>query len=281
MSKNSYSHVELDPDFKHPALQKLYFNDNSLSRWEEVQKLSSAFPNLQVFVATSNPVSEISPVDPRAAFPELKSLNLNSSSIGNWKSVECLAALTKLTDLSLLKVPLGAEIDEKQRRFAIIARLPNLKRLNKSEITETEREDAERWLVRAFCHDPSPPAVYSALSQKHGELEPLVDVNLSGVPADFKTSIQFCFEDRRSEIHRIRLQQTILQLKRWVSKRIGAPSSTFKLFYVDTRPMYGNEEHMELRLDSRYLDRYPMKDGDRIEVQMKPSKGTQKPPRAV
>ena len=278
MSKNGYSHVELDPDFTHPGLQKLHFNDNLLSKWEEVQKLSSAFPNLQVLVATSNPLAEISPVDPGAAFPQLKSLNLNSSSIGNWKSVEYLAALAKLTDLSLLKTPLGEEMDEKQRRYAVIARLPDLKRLNKSDITETEREDAERWLVRAFKHDPSPPAVYSALCQKHGELLPLVDVNFS---ANHKASIEFRFEDRRSEIHCVRLQQTTLQLKRWVGKHIGAPLSTFKLLYVEVESPRGGEEVMELGLDSRYLDHYPMKDGDRIEVQMKPLKRTHKHSRAV
>jgi len=50
---------------------------------------------------------------------------------------------------------------------------------------------------------------------------------------------------------------------------------------VEVESPHGGEEVMELGLDSRYLDHYPMKDGDRIEVQMKPLKRILKQSRAV
>ena len=274
LSNNGYSFVDLDPDFKHTALKRLHINDNSLSNWKDFQKLSPAFPNLQALVATSNPLAEISPIDPcSASFPELKSLNLNSSSLDKWESVENLAALVKLTDISLLKMPLGAELQEKQRRFAVIARLLNLKKLNKSEITETEREDAERWLIRTYEHDPNPPAVYSFLYQKHGTLDPLVDIDLS---PQLKATIEFCFEDRRSELHSIHLQQTTLQLKRWLGKHLGVPPSSFRLLFVELGEKLGewgvNFGGELMCYGSTCLYRYKIKDGDRIYVQMKPTK---------
>ena len=274
LSNNGYSFVDLDPDFKHTALKRLHINDNSLSNWKDFQKLSPAFPNLQALVATSNPLAEISPIDPcSASFPELKSLNLNSSSLDKWESVENLAALVKLTDISLLKMPLGAELQEKQRRFAVIARLPNLKKLNKSEITETEREDAERWLIRTYEHDPNPPAVYSFLYQKHGTLDPLVDIDLS---PQLKATVEFCFEDCRSELHSIHLQQTTLQLKRWLGKHLGVPPSSFRLLFVELGEKLGelgvNFGGELMCYGSTCLYRYKIKDGDRIYVQMKPTK---------
>ena len=274
LSSNGYSFVDLDPDFKHTALKRLHINDNSLSNWKDFQKLSPAFPNLQALVATSNPLAEISPIDPcSASFPELKLFNLNSSSLDKWESVENLAALVKLTDISLLKMPLGAELQEKQRRFAVIARLPNLKKLNKSEITETEREDAERWLIRTYEHDPNPPAVYSSLHQKHGTLDPLVDIDLS---PQLKATVEFCFEDRRSELHSIHLQQTTLQLKRWLGKHLGVPPSSFRLFFVELGEKVGemgvNLGGELMCYGSTCLYRYKIKDGDRIYVQMKPTK---------
>ena len=101
LSNNGYSFVNLDPDFNHTALKRLHINNNSLSDWKDFQKLSPAFPKLQILVATSNPLTEISPIDLCSAlFPELKSLNLNSSSLEKWESVENLAMLAKLTDIS-------------------------------------------------------------------------------------------------------------------------------------------------------------------------------------
>ena len=274
LSNNGYSFVNLDPDFNHTALKRLHINDNSLSNWKDFQKLSPAFPNLQILVATLNPLTEISPIDLCSAlFPELKSLNLNSSSLEKWESVENLAAMGKLTDISLLKMPLGAELQEKQRRFAVIARLPNLKKLNKSEITETEREDAERWLIRTYDHDPNPPAVYSSLHQKHGTLDPLVDIDLS---PQLKATVEFCFDDRRSELHCIHLQQTTLQLKRWLSKHLGVPPSSFRLFYVEAGQKLGengvNYGGEFMNYGSTCLYRYKIKDGGRIYVQMKVTK---------
>ena len=260
LSKNNYLQVNFDPAFQHKSLKRLHINNNSLSDWREIEKLSPAFPNLQILVATSNPLSEIPPPDP-CVFPELSSLNLNGAKISKWKCIEQLNALASIKDLSLLKLPLAASMEEKTRRFAIVARLPKLRKLNKSDISESEREDAERWLIRQCEKDPSRPAVYDSLVTKYGSLNPLAAVDMTPKP---KANIEFCYDDRRSEIHCIKLNQSTSSLKKWVSQRIGATPSNFRLCYF-------NIEYSDwtlMRYNSKRLYSYDMKDGDQIHVQM-------------
>ena len=262
LNKNEYSQVNLDPSFQHTTLKRLHINNNLFLEWTEIEKFSSAFPNLQALVALSNPLSGI-PVR-NTVFPELTSLNLNGTKISDWASIEQLNSLPKLSDLALLKVPLCKGMEEKKRRMAVVARMPNLTKLNKSMISDTEREDAERWLIRNHEHDSNHPAIYTSLVEKHGTLNPLADVDFSRN----EVRLEFIFDDRASEIHHINLCQTTLQLKRWLGKRIGMRPSTLRLIYVDTEVVeyYYSEE---MRWNGKYLDAYRMKDGDKIEVRMK------------
>ena len=265
LSKNNYLQVNFDPAFQHQSLKRLHINDNSLSDWREIEKLSPAFPNLQILVATSNPLSEIPPPDP-CVFPELSSLNLNGAKISKWKCIEQLNALASIKDLSLLKLPLAASMEEKTRRLAIVARLPKLRKLNKSEISETEREDAERWLIRQSEKGPNRPAVYDSLVKKHGSLNPLAAVDMTP-----KATIEICYlyDDGRSELHCVNLNQSTSSLKKWVSQRIGTTPSSFRMFYVE--PLLCLTEYPDstlMRNNSKRLYSYGMKDGDQIHVQM-------------
>ena len=261
LSKNNYPQVDFDPAFQHKSLKRLHINDNSLSDWREIEKLSPAFPNLQILVATSNPLADVPPLDP-SVFPELSSLNLNGAKISNWKCIDQLNALAKLKELSLLKLPLTASMEMKTRRFAVVARLPKLRKLNKSEISESEREDAERWLIRQCGRDSNPPAVYDSLVQKHGSLSPLAVVDLSPKPVG---NIEFCYEDRRSEIHRVKLNKSVSSLKKWVGQRISVAPSSFRLIYVHTDVTLADEI---MSISSKRLHSYGVEDGDKIHVQM-------------
>ena len=48
-------------------------------------------------------------------------------------------------------------LEEKQRRQQIIARLPNIERLNGSPVLEGEREDAERAFIRLYMDQDVKP----------------------------------------------------------------------------------------------------------------------------
>jgi hypothetical protein len=48
--------------------------------------------------------------------------------------------------------------EPKQRRQHFVARLPNIKQLNGSNVTETERDEAERAFIRYFMDSDQKPA---------------------------------------------------------------------------------------------------------------------------
>ena len=262
--------MDIDPSFSHPSISRLHFNNNTISKWEEITKLSSAFPNLQKLVAGSLPVAEI-PQQSTESFPSLNRLYLNDSSLSNWESVEHLASLPKLSDLSVLNLPLSAHLIEKERRFAVIGRLPKLQTLNKSSITEMEREDAERWLIRQFMDDTTPPPIYHTLVAKHGIVNRLAEVDLR--PKTTAT-VEITFQDK-CEQHTININQTLKKFKQWLSKNIvGLPPSEIRVFFLDVgaAAVFGE---IEMRHDQRELYRYKVKDGDKFHIELKPSRWRQ------
>ena len=255
--------MDFDPTFSHPSISRLHFNNNTVSKWEEIAKLSSAFPSLTKLVAGSLPVAEI-PEQSTEIFPSLNSLYLNDSSLGNWKSVEHLASLPKLSELSVLNLPLSAHLKEKERRFAVIGRIPDLQSLNKSSITETEREDAERWLIRQFMDKVTPPPIYHTLVAKHGIVNRLAEVDLR---PKTKAKVEITFQDK-CEQYTININHTVKKFKQWLSENIvGLPPSELRVFYLDVGSVYGE---VEMRHDQRELYRYKVKDGDKFHIELKP-----------
>ena len=131
------------------------------------------------------------------AFLSLRSLTLSSTNLSDWSSVESLASPPDLSDLRMYGVPLG---QERERRFSVIARMPTLRWLNKSEISSMERENAERWLIRLYQDKTERPQVYQTLVDTHGLLQPLLDLDLS---SHHKVSLQFLIDHedwRRTEV---------------------------------------------------------------------------------
>lgn len=49
-------------------------------------------------------------------------------------------------------------MEAKERRQLLVARLPNVTRLNGSPVTDEEREDAERAFIRLFMDSEQKPA---------------------------------------------------------------------------------------------------------------------------
>ena len=265
LSNNDYTSIDFDHAFSHPSISRLHLNNNTITKWEEITKLSSAFPSLNKLVAGSLPLTEIPSVD-GDIFLSLSSVYLNDSALSNWASIENLAALSSLSDLSVLNLPLSKDLKQKESRFAVIGRIPNLQSLNKSTITETEREDAERWLIRQFMDTPSAPPIYHALVAKHGIVQRLADVNLT--PKETAT-VEFHFNET-CEQRTINIVQTLRKFKRWLSEEIvGLPPSSILVYHHDVGAPYGTEL---LYYDSRPLYTYKVKDGDKIYVELKQSR---------
>lgn len=270
LSRNSYTDSDLTSTstVSHASLTLLYLVENNISQWTSIEAISELFPNLTSLILNTNPICDVTPPGD-AKFQSLQTLNLNESGIKLWESVESLSSFPRLRNLSMQRVPVGETMMEKERRYAIIARLPLIEHLNKSYVYEEERLDAERWLIREFDAKPDKPLVYQSLLEKHGYLQPLVEVDLT---PKRHANIEFEYEgiERERENLTINLMQTTKQLRSWVGKTILVPPSKLRLFYTDSDAAaagcYGSEE---MRYDSKMLHSYNMKDGDAIEVVVK------------
>ena len=264
---NEYKEVNLSDGFAHRGVKHLQFNDNRIEQWEEMVKLSSAFPNLRRLIAASNPIAAIpNDLDPDV-FTELLVLNLNNSALSSWDSIDSLNVLRMLRELSVLKIPLGQQMEVGKRRKAFVARLPNIYTLNKTAITDSERESSERWLIRELRDTPNPPERYHDLVKKHGNLRPLADINLAPVNT---ITMEFCFIgiDKGTESMEVKLNQTVQEFKKWVSKTLlGMPVSSFQLYYVDKALQ--DVGGVCLKNNIKKLYAYRMNKGDEIRVEMK------------
>ncbi len=266
LSKNDYTDGQLciSKDYtKHIGMKLVHFVSNNITEWQSVETVGKVFPNLETLLVSYNPLNNVTKSG--EYFSNLHCLNLNNTSINSWDSLESILTFPKLKSLSIWHAPIGDELNEKERRYAIISRLPFIEQLNKSSISETEREDSERWLVRQYKKKPKRPSVYEELSKKHGNLDPLPDIDLS---PKTEISLELTYEniERRSEIHSVSTEQTTKQLRSWVGRSLlGISPSKVMLTYVDYEEdrVY---DTVTMTVNSKPLYYYKMKDGDKITI---------------
>ena len=147
----------------------------------------------------------------------------------------------------------------------MIGHLLELQSLNKTPITEMEREDAERWLIRQFMDDTTPPPIYHTLVAKHGKLDKLVELDMK--PDVTTVSVEISFQDKREQ-HSINTHHTLKKFKKWLSKKIvGLPASEIRVFYLGVGYEY------EMVNEQWELYRYELKDGDLLHIELKTSQG--------
>jgi tubulin-specific chaperone cofactor E-like protein len=128
----------------------------------------------------------------------LNVLNLSSANIQSWKDIDRLSKFPSLKNLRVQNWPLWSSCDstEHERRQFVIARLPHIEVLNGGgRISADEREDAERAFIRHYSKHPETqrPAIYADLIQQHGQLDPLVKVDLR---PEKKVQVKFTFGER-------------------------------------------------------------------------------------
>lgn len=104
------------------------------------------------------------------------------------------------------------------------------------------------------------------LENIHGKLDPLVDVDLSPKKTA-EVSVEFCEEQT---VLTVNLQQSVQELKSFLSDKFGLRPTKMRLFYIDQElkglDTYGPEE---MRFNNRKLYSYQIKDGDEFLVDSK------------
>ncbi|KAF7649268.1 hypothetical protein LDENG_00144470, partial [Lucifuga dentata] len=192
---NEYSSVSAS-SVACPTLRLLHITDNSLQDWAEIRKFGSMFPSLDTLVMANNNLASIQDSKDilQRLFRNLRSINLHNSvlassppilhltlpGLSRWEDIEKLNFFPKLEEVRLQGIPLLQTYTNVERRSLLIARLPSVSLLNGSVVTDSEREDAERFFIRYYldCPEEELPYRYHCLVTKYGKLEPLAEIDL-------------------------------------------------------------------------------------------------------
>ncbi|EDW08900.1 tubulin-specific chaperone cofactor E-like protein [Drosophila mojavensis] len=263
----------------HGTLKTLHFTGNPIEHWEEICRLGRLFPRLEALVLAECPIkslqaSNTAELDSATAsechkyFPCLKLLNLSCAQLNSWADIDELAKYEQLQNLRVKHWPLWETLEctEHERRQLLIARLPNVSMLNGGgKISVDERVDAERAFVRHYMDKPEAerPARYAELLAVHGQLDPLVNVNLK---PEKRVKVVFTYNDV-SESRFVDIYLTVNDLKVKLEKLIGLAPNKMRLYYLDQDyKEFGPEE---MRYPNKQLYSYNIQSGDEIIIDAK------------
>ncbi|KAF6720801.1 Tubulin-specific chaperone cofactor E-like protein [Oryzias melastigma] len=259
---NEYSSVRTSSTIC-PTLRLLHITDNSLHDWAEVRKFGSMFPSLDTLVMANNNLASIQDSEDilQRLFPNLRRINLHNSGLNRWEDVEKLNFFPKLEEVRLQGIPLLQTYTNAERRSLMVARLPSVSVLNGSVVTDSEREDAERFFIRYYldCPERELPYRYHSLVTKYGKLEPLAEIDLK---PRCRAQVEVHCEEKVEHLS-IRLDQTVAELRKQLTTVVQLSTNSMRLYYINKGSAFGPEE---MKYNARVLHSYSIQDGDEILV---------------
>ncbi|XP_006809880.2 tubulin-specific chaperone cofactor E-like protein [Neolamprologus brichardi] len=245
------------------TLRLLHITDNCLKDWAEVRKFGSMFPCLDTLVMANNNLSSIQDSKDilQRLFPKLRSINLHNSGLNQWEDIEKLNFFPRLEEVRLQGIPLLQAYTNAERRSLMIAQLPSVSLLNGSAVSDSEREDAERFFIRYYLDYPEEelPYRYHSLVNKYGKLEPLAEIDLR---PRCRAQVEVHCEEKVEQLS-IRLDQTVAELKKQLTTVVQLSTNSMRLYYIDKGSAFGPEE---MKYNTRALHSYSIQDGDEILV---------------
>ncbi|KAG5269125.1 hypothetical protein AALO_G00198550 [Alosa alosa] len=248
------------------TLRLLHITDNNLHDWDEVRKFGTIFPSLDTLVMANNNLNAIQDAGDtlRRLFPNLRSINLHNAGLQQWEDIEKLTFFPKLEEVRIRGIPLLQNYTNTERRSLMIAHLPSVTNLNGSVVTDSEREDAERFFIRYYLNRPAgeQPYRYHCLVTKYGKLEPLAEIDLR---PKFHAKVEVHCEEKVEQVS-IRLDQTVAELKKQLKTVVRLSTNNMRLYYIDKdlHSPFGPEEMTSY--STRALYSYSIRDGDEILV---------------
>jgi len=250
-------------------LKQLFLSCNPISDFSSVSlSLLSQCPGIQFLSLAECPIADLTSLDQLDNIPSgLTSLNVSTTKINSWQEVEKLRRFPGLNDLRIQGCPFLDELNRKEKRAMLVARLPNVKVLNGGDmITKTEREDSERAFIRFFLDTPEQarPERWQELVEVHGILDPLVNIDLS---PDVNVKVCLYFKDECRE-EKISVRQTVKQFKQTLHGYFGLAPANMRLWYYDQEmtKIAGPEE---MKFTNKELYTYNVIEGDYFVIDEK------------
>lgn len=256
----------------HPGLTHLFLSSNPLTSLTSLTSSVLAYlPALtSLSVAECHGLVLLPDLSTLHLLPTtLTSLNLSSTSLSSVQELERLRQLPSLCQLRLLGCPLFAALGE-AGRAEVIARLPGVIILNGgAEISDGDREDAERAFIRKFLDAPpgERPARVEELIAKHGQMMPLVKVDLT--PTVF-VRIHVIHGDEKREMV-ISVRQRVRHFKRKLKNEFALSSVKWQLWYYDQEMARVTGPEEISRFPEKGLYTLALRSGDYFVIEQKQS----------
>ncbi|XP_052790849.1 tubulin-specific chaperone cofactor E-like protein [Mya arenaria] len=206
-------------------------------------------------------------------FQALETLCLSDTHIKKWKHLDALKAFPSLSSVRIKNIQLASKLSAEDRRNMFIACLPRIRNLNGSEISDTERERAERHLVRCFSEKKYKPPIYATLEKKYGKLTPLVDIDIS---KGYKEHVTLTFHQNSEVVftETVSVKEHTGSLRNMIGKKIGLVKGkqSLKMFHHYTSPQHQmdrvDDPFEQIPISALPLSRYDVLDGDEIHFEV-------------
>ncbi|XP_064597374.1 uncharacterized protein LOC135463851 [Liolophura sinensis] len=208
--------------------------------------------------------------DSAKPFRNLSMLCLSQTRLSDWEHLSAINSFPSIKSLRITGISLADDLPQDDRRKLFLACLPSVKVLNGGEVSQTEREKAERHFLRHFLQKEEKPERYLELEQKHGKLTPLVEIDLTRGFQEWVT-VKFVYNGTEVLEDKIRVMENVGKLKTFIRqklcKKLGI--TRFKMWHLACGPFHSSPgvELEELFLDSLPLSRFDVQEADEIHIE--------------
>ncbi|KAF8636511.1 hypothetical protein AX17_003325 [Amanita inopinata Kibby_2008] len=140
------------------SIQTINLDGNECGDWINLCDCFGKYPSLRRVLVTTNRIDFIPfPIVPQQQIPGIKQLALSFNRLKSWRDIDAIASwCPNLETLMLGGNPLAVEMEKYIRPFTV-AKIPSLKVLDGSVISQKEREDCELFYLSHIAQDTSVP----------------------------------------------------------------------------------------------------------------------------
>ncbi|KAG0364698.1 hypothetical protein BC939DRAFT_507892 [Gamsiella multidivaricata] len=270
-------------------LENLHLEGNAFTDWNQILRLSR-LPKLESLDLSENKIESILGPQDEDDFKLLTSLRLTDNSLKEWTSIDQLGRYTSLRTVWIGNNPLtntastGEINTASDPRITAIARMPHIQYLNGSEISKTNRIDAEIYYLKnvAMTTKGMDPEAVHAL---HPRFEELCEVHgrpdtgdeyrkaTSEILKDRLIAITLVSKDSIEGPAKASFQRNVLgtmtvkNLKNLAQKLLKIPAIRQELVFLTNDPDYEDVKvNVTLKDDMRQISYYDVSDGEVIMV---------------
>lgn len=153
-------------------LETIKLNNLEITSFADVIDSIESLPNIKNLYLNNNLIKKIE--FKQGKLQNLESLSMTSNKINELYSLDEVTKYTSLIELRINRNPLQETKGEVEARLLVIARYPQIKKLNGSDILDKERRDSEVFYLNHFANDVyqnghANHPIWEELVKKYGE----------------------------------------------------------------------------------------------------------------